>query len=40
MLSRDERHEIEDRIAESKAKLDDHYDEEFFEKAREAEGQY
>lgn len=30
MLSRDERHEIEDKIAELKAKLDDHYYEEFF----------
>ena len=40
MLSRDERHEIEDKIAELKTKLANHYDEEFFEKAREAEDQY
>ena len=33
MLSRDERHEIEDKIAELKAKLDDNYYEEFFSSA-------
>lgn len=36
MLSRDERHEIEDKIAELKAKLDDSYYEEFFSDAKKA----
>lgn len=40
MLSRDERHEIEDKISELKKQLDDHYFEEFFEKARQAEEKY
>ena len=40
MLSRDERHEIEDKIAELKAKLDDHYYEEFFSNAKKAEEEY
>lgn len=34
MLNRDERHEIEDKIAELKAKLDDNYYEEFFSDAK------
>ena len=37
MLSRDERHEIEDKIVELKAKLDDNYYEEFFSDAKKAE---
>lgn len=40
MLSRDERHEIEDKIAELKAKLDDNYYEEFFSDAKKAEEKY